>query len=239
VTATRFVIACMERTGSTWLCRLLNSHPSILCHGEVFSPEVIGYARPLAARSALTGSWTLARREAEPRAFIEDVFADSGGHRAVGVKLLGWHQRELVCELLADTGVRKVILRRLNHVHVFLSFQRSKILGKWHGVDYDGLRVRIDPDRLFGYVEMYDSIYDWIERTCAGSPVHHVTYEELLSDPLRPDRIVEFLGLGPTEVPLQVPDLRQSRDSLRDAIINFDELTGALAGTMLEGELSE
>jgi hypothetical protein len=239
VTATRFVIVCMERTGSSWLCALLNSHPSIQCHGEVFNPRLIGYARPLAEGSALADSWTVQRRDAEPRAFVEEVFADSGEHRAVGVKLLGWHQRELVGELLADTGVRKVILRRLNHVHVFLSFQRSKLLGKWHGVDYDGMRLRIDPDRLFAFVEMYDSIYDWIKHACAGSPVHHVTYEELLSDPLRLDRIVEFLGLPPTAGPLQVPHFRQSHDLLRDAIINFDELTGALAGTTLERELSE
>lgn len=32
---TRFVVVCAARTGSTMLCHMLNSHPSILCHGEV------------------------------------------------------------------------------------------------------------------------------------------------------------------------------------------------------------
>ena len=35
---TRFVILAAPRSGSNLLCTLLNSHPEILCHHEVFNP---------------------------------------------------------------------------------------------------------------------------------------------------------------------------------------------------------
>ena len=38
---TRFVILAVPRTGSNLLCTLLNSHPEILCHHEVFNPQGI------------------------------------------------------------------------------------------------------------------------------------------------------------------------------------------------------
>jgi hypothetical protein len=41
---TRFVIFAVPRTGSNWLCSLLNSHPEIICHHEIFNPERIIYS---------------------------------------------------------------------------------------------------------------------------------------------------------------------------------------------------
>ncbi|MEB3357068.1 MAG: hypothetical protein VKK04_10095, partial [Synechococcales bacterium] len=41
----RFVIFNYPRTGSNLLCSLLNQHPEILCHHEIFNPERIYYAK--------------------------------------------------------------------------------------------------------------------------------------------------------------------------------------------------
>src|SRR5262245_5075326 len=35
--ATRFIILCAARTGSTMLRHMLNSHPDVRCHGEVMT----------------------------------------------------------------------------------------------------------------------------------------------------------------------------------------------------------
>ena len=42
--AARFVILAAPRSGSNQLCTLLNSHPEILCHHEVYNPSAIFYA---------------------------------------------------------------------------------------------------------------------------------------------------------------------------------------------------
>ena len=37
----RFVVLAVPRVGSNYLCSLLNSHPEILCHHELFHPKGI------------------------------------------------------------------------------------------------------------------------------------------------------------------------------------------------------
>ena len=39
-----YVILCQARTGSTYLVRLLRSHPGVVSHGELFHPRAIYYA---------------------------------------------------------------------------------------------------------------------------------------------------------------------------------------------------
>lgn len=38
-----FLIICAARTGSTWLRKMLNDHPRIICYGEVFATRVRGF----------------------------------------------------------------------------------------------------------------------------------------------------------------------------------------------------
>ena len=42
--AVRFVVVAVRRAGSNMLCTLLDSHPAILCHHELFNPRGIFYA---------------------------------------------------------------------------------------------------------------------------------------------------------------------------------------------------
>lgn len=46
-TPTRFVILAASRTGSNMLCAILDWHPAVLCHHELFNPTGIYYALPL------------------------------------------------------------------------------------------------------------------------------------------------------------------------------------------------
>src|SRR5262245_13967965 len=121
---TRFVIVTYPRTGSNWLCGALNSHPSVLCHYEVLHPEQIYYERAYAEpRPHVIPS--VADRDADPRAFVDDLFARDFGHEAVGVKLMHGHAPLLTGELLRDPSVRKIVFRRENRVRVFLSVKRA------------------------------------------------------------------------------------------------------------------
>jgi LPS sulfotransferase NodH len=236
---TRFVVVGINRTGSSWLCQLLDAHPSILCHGELFNSNGIGFTPAFRIASTRAQAWTVEARDADPRGFLADIVADGGGVAAVGFKLFWWQQQQLFPELLADRDVAKVMIRRENRIHVFLSRKRSEALGQWHEVDYDGMQMSLDPQELLAFTARYNRLYTEFDRACAGSRVHRVSYEELLADTRRVDRVVEFLGIAPTEAPLRAWIRRQSRDLLRDAITNFDELSQAVAGTDLEPELSE
>lgn len=233
---TRFVVTCFARTGGSWLCQLLNSHPAILCHGELFNLRRIGWTGDDDANSALTTAWPEANRDADPSAFLEAVFADDRGHESVGFKLLNWHRPELLRDLVAQPRVHRVILQRENRVAVFLSRTRAQLTGWYAHRDYDDLRVRLEPDELLAFVRRYDRFYAQMDESTRDSPALFLSYDRL-GDPATHSTLVDFLEVSPRDLPLSASIRPQSRGSLRAAITNYDELRAALAGTALLEEL--
>ncbi|MCA9265021.1 MAG: sulfotransferase, partial [Planctomycetales bacterium] len=67
----RFVILAVPRTGSNLLCTLLNSHPEILCHHEVFNPQGIFLA--LTQRDRPHSLPSLDERNRDPLRFLDEV----------------------------------------------------------------------------------------------------------------------------------------------------------------------
>jgi len=214
MTKTRFVIAAYPRTGGNSLCGVLNSHPSILCHYEVL------------------------HREADARAFIADLFARDRGHEAVGVKLMHGHVPLLTGELLRDPSVRKIVLRRENRVRVFLSVKRATRDGRFAQAGNDRKPIELDPAELRAFCREYDEYFAWLDRHLVRQDVLRLSYERLF-DPGEVARALDFLGVAAVEESsLQVRHDRRSRDTLREAISNFDELERRLARTGLAAELS-
>ena len=80
----RFVVLAVPRTGSNLLCTLLNSHPEILCHHEVFNPQGIFLA--LSHRDQVQQFGDMTDRDQEPLAFLESVWDSGANHRCVGFK---------------------------------------------------------------------------------------------------------------------------------------------------------
>jgi LPS sulfotransferase NodH len=235
VSPTRFAIAAFPRTGSNWLCGVLNSHPEVLCHYEVFHPHAVYYAhafpehRPEFLRD-------VARRDADPRGFLDWLYATHYGHAAVGLKLFPGQEPELTATALADSSIRKLVLRRDNRVRVFLSAKRATAVGKFTQLSYDGMPIELDADELQEFCAGYDAYFEQVERLVAGQDVLRLSYERLF-DPARLDEVLAFLGVGPARVELAAKHARQSSDSLERAIANFDELAQRLAGTPLLDEL--
>ena len=66
--AVRFAIVAAPRTGSNMLCTMLNAHPEILCHHEIFNPAGIHYA--LDHRDGQFELGSMAERDRYPTAFL-------------------------------------------------------------------------------------------------------------------------------------------------------------------------
>src|SRR6202051_4647549 len=89
----RFVILAAPRSGSNMLCTMLDSHPSILCHHEIFNPKGIRLALRLRDTDFALG--TVAQREQDPRRFLEQVWTTRLGYPCVGFKFTH-RQNELI-----------------------------------------------------------------------------------------------------------------------------------------------
>src|SRR5262249_46347595 len=124
--ARKFIILCAARTGSTMLRHLLNSHPRIVCHGEVMSVTNLDSFAGLAARSEAFRQALADASQRDRRRFLEEYVLDPGGADAVGFKikyeelllpdfawLLGW--------LRAAPDLSVIHLRRENRLKRLVS----------------------------------------------------------------------------------------------------------------------
>jgi riboflavin biosynthesis pyrimidine reductase/LPS sulfotransferase NodH len=237
----RFAILAAPRTGSNMLCTMLNAHPEILCHHELFNPDGIHYA--LDHRDGRFDLGSVAEREQNPVAFLRSVFAHRCGRNAVGVKINRGQNALAFSEVFSDVDIRKIILRRRNRVKTFVSELIAERTGQWESYDFSDFSqpspaVKIDVDELRGYLAATDDYYAGMERLMPASDhqVHHLAYEDLGS-PAEQRRLLNFLGVS-TSVPALVPATRKrNRPDLRSLVANFDELRIGLQNEELVAQL--
>jgi hypothetical protein len=241
-TIVRFVILNAPRTGSNYLCTLLNSHPEILCHHEIFNPHVVGVARHL--QNAQFHLGTIEERERDPIEFLGRVWRLNEDRHSVGFKLC-WKQNEAVFyAVLADQEIRKIVLKRRNRIKSFVSLLLARQTGEW--VIYDDAaapgarpKVHVDEEELLRHIAFNDAYYAEIE-SAIKQPGHlgHVLYYEDLFSEISLCGTLRFLGVAePDPALLAGQTWKLSSTSLRDLVASFDNLENSLRGTPLEEEL--
>jgi len=239
--AARFVVLAAPRTGSNWLCTLLDSHPDILCHHELFNPKGIHYAVRL--RDGAFSLGTKEERESDPLSLLERAWATNLGHAVVGFKL-NWSQNEKVFKaVLGDTSVKKLMTVRRNRVKTFVSELVAQTTGQWESYigrspRGEAARVRVDVDTLREQIRRNNEYYAWLheELRQAGQEHIEIVYEDLESDDER-RRILEFLGVTPDVQLLKAGTFKRNPPDLREVVENYEELASALRGTDLFAEL--
>ncbi|HWZ44527.1 MAG TPA: hypothetical protein VNW97_13715 [Candidatus Saccharimonadales bacterium] len=241
----RFVILNAARTGSNYLCTVLNSHPEILCHHEIFNPHVVGVARHLQVNGFQLG--TIEERERDPVTFLQHVWKTGLEHTCVGFKLC-WRQHEIAYRaVLDDTSVRKIVLKRRNRVKTFISLLRARETGEW--VIYEDSaatpqnpknpKIHVAHAELLDNIEFNEQYYAEIESILGRTGQKHLTlfYEDLSSEAALAGTL-EFLEVSrPDPRLLQGCTRRLTTPSLKEIVSNFDELSAALSGTPLQTEL--
>ena len=238
---TRFVILAAPRSGSNMLCTMLDSHPSILCHHEIFNPKGIRLALRLRDTEFTLG--TVALREQDPRRFLEQVWATRLGYPCVGFKFTH-RQNELVFRhLLADSTVAKVVLRRQNRMKKYVSYRISEALAEWEvyrpqDLVRDRPTIRVDPEQFLERVAFDDAYYNEIRGAveAGGHPWIEISYESLFSVDEQ-NTVLEFLGLMPCATGLEIRSIKQNSSDLRNLIENYDALLRYFEGPQFEAEL--
>lgn len=239
----RFIIIHGTRTGSNFLCTVLNSHPDILCHHEIFNPFVIGVARHLQGSDFRLGS--MAERESDPVEFLDRVWRADLGHRAVGFKLCIWQHEPAYRAVLPDPSVRKILLKRRNRVKAFVSLLTARQTREWVVYDDRGVpgprpKVHVDRTELWQNIALHRRFYEETEAALreSGQDYAQLWYEDLFS-PGGIEPALGFLGVGGRPALPEGQTWKLAPRSLRDAISNFDSLSAELRGSELETELHD
>ena len=234
----KFMISCTARSGSSMLSTLLNSHPRLLCHGEILAAphESAGPYHELRKQGADIDDWLRKYRQEHPGAYLYDVCFNPAGHQCVGFK---FKLEESLAEayqpfrdlLVADTDVKIIHLQRKNILDKYISLQMTKQSGVFSirsskqrpklqpfVIDIPDLTayVREDRQRYAAAIEMFQ------DHRCL-----HVTYEELCES--RPEalaRIQDFLGLPQANLATMMVKVIKKNT---DLVLNLDEVRDALA----------
>jgi LPS sulfotransferase NodH len=238
----------------------LNSHPHIVCHGEVLLPTV---PREPSLRGWLAerGYPKYARLvPAMRRSFLDWLVAGQQQHdvKALGLKLM-YDQVSLVPtisyivppadRILHDVGMLRWLrdhdvliihtLRR-NHLKTVVSLARAAATKEYHRRGESGppggVKVALPLRGLKARLNRID-LAERVARDAVNEmPTIEVWYEDFVGSQ-RGDvekRICVELGLDVPVSGLQSPLVKVSSDNLRDAISNYDEVAALLTGTRYE-----
>ena len=234
-----WVMLFLARSGSTWLTSMLGSHPGVRAEYEVL------------ARMRKEGEDADAQLRWATRFWTPTRFRRP---RAVGfkTKLREVLDRDRFAALLHRVDARVIHLHRENRVKALVSFDRAQRLhrrtGRWNrfrvprtlkalrrrlaGAPDGDEAIRIDAEEFVHWLEARRrseaDLEAWLD--AVDRPVHHLTYEGLVSDrEATLSGVLDFLGLE--RRPLRDGTVKHTPDDLSLVVENLDELRDALAGT--------
>ena len=250
----RFVILGTQRTGTTLVRTCLNSHPDVLCCGEVFKLAKPSYKKP-------DGLWHYTRRPlarrigalVNPRGvtadFLDNMYSEAG-YKAIGFKLMLSHQisRPYIWPMLEARGVSAIIVRRRNLLKTLVSRRSAAETGVYHvsrelGVktavdDWQSKGVALDTATLVADLEAIDAeTENWQAKLSAATRTLEIVYEDYASNIDSGNQaMLEFLGVRPMELK---SDLKKvNPDDLRRSIRNYDDVASTLRDSRFEAMLA-
>lgn len=235
----RFIIVTIGRTGSTRIRKLLDSHPDVRCHGEVFG-ESIGQ---LAQGDAAPLERLVAERAADPGEFLVRRALSAPEVRAVGVKILCNQLFDrhpgLLARLRVERDVRIIHLVRRDGIRRFVSewCVGAGLVRHSYSVHESAPEVRpivIPIEAVRADLARVEAERARVVREFSGHPFMELGYEDSLEDngaAMR--RVQEFVGVVPATLSC---DLRRVLpEDPRALVANYDEIVAALDPSTSQG----
>jgi LPS sulfotransferase NodH len=229
---TKFIILSRPRSGSNFLCSLLQSHPDIRAFEELFpkNRQSIhwGYQNyPSSAR-------ILSLRELESHNFIKEIIFREF-HKsvsAVGFKIF-YHQSRhgsapnVWPYLIDDKSLNVIHLKRKNLLRVCLSHALARKTNKWTLKNHQKIKDS-DPINLRyeDCLDVFNESQRWediVKKDFCGHKLVDLYYEDLVVNTgLEARRVQDFLGVKQKN--LYASTLRQNTSKLQDSIVNYFQL---------------
>jgi LPS sulfotransferase NodH len=243
---TNFVVLSTQRSGSTWVVDMLNSHPRVLAQSELFMHGGDGHPKWGGDRDLLYWQTFIADkgggRVARPYwlwHYLGRAFSARPGIDAVGFKLMYSQLTRISKPLMPALWLKRariIHLMRRNALDVVLSKEageaRKGVLHARDGEDVEAVRLRLDTDTLVRRLTLH-------ERAVAGArvrfkrvgvPYQEVVYEDLVANEQAGfDDLFRFLEVEPQQVSSSLQKVNPTAHE--ELIENYGEVRDALAET--------
>lgn len=210
----KFAMLSGPRSGTSLVTTTLNSHPDILCHGEIYHPNSWNHIR-----GTLDGvpDEEIQEMRKDTDGFLGRIF-DQPDYKAAGFKVWQKQSPEAVEKILADTSIKKIIYERRNIFARNASARLAKVTGVYN--------IKLDPKRAADHIqEVRDTKIDfkrkWFLKYMAThqeqfqyyrdnvkGPVLDIAFDEVVSGGFGP--ILDFLEMEQKEMIPQRQKLHSS-----------------------------
>ncbi len=239
---TRFLVTGLQRSGTTLLVCLLDSHPQIQCYGGVFNRRSSKALDPHAESSIpmIERIFTSEERLDIPRRRYQ---RDPDGVRAVGFKTHPDHWDDSLCRkhVVAASEIKVLHLRRRNILRLLVSGMNARRSGTWNSINTeDATRcgIVVTREQLAKMDSHCHRISEEIARDFTDHEILEVCYEDLEANATEVLALVQrFLGVRAV-ADLSTDTVKLGAINLEDAVANYDELRREVAGTPLERHFS-
>ncbi len=255
----RFIIFNFPRSGSNFLCTMLNNHPDIICHNEIFNPKKIFYSKDFhelysagksISREDLVrgkiGLGSKRERNYSPEKFLMKIWHYNYGNNAVGFNLFPTHVPNMANSLLKDREVKKILLIRQNKIRCYVSRAIARKTNSWSNYSNSSssrkksktTKVYVNANSLLKWSQKYDRYFASLRQTMTdfNQPFIEVKYEDLIdvNSDIHKINLLKFIEVPVKLDKLQPLNKKQNSSDLSEIIINFSELKNKLSGTQLE-----
>jgi len=232
VPPTRFVIIGASRTGTTLLRLMLNSHPDIISHGEIFAKAMRGFVGIEHRSQSPLKQWLVEIRDSDPVFFLENIAFLSGAKKAIGFKILYRTVRDTNLRLMlniiqTDNEIKIIHIIRKNRLKRLISQKRANLSGISVLLS-DKYRPKLEKVNI----QLKDLIKDIHEieneenstRTYfKNHPIFEIEYEDIVGSKHDSVELLQkFLGVQPAQ--LNSPTLKLSSENLNELLENYEEL---------------
>lgn len=236
---TKFILLASQRTGSTLLKTLLDSHPDILVFGELFvSFDRIDWANRKEPRDPAP---LLDEFQSRPyEAVCNHIYAPyARDGRAAGFKLLyhqarGGAQAALWERLREDREIHVLHLTRRNKLKQLVSREMARETNAWIRFKDDQppptVTLRLEPKQCEAEFHHLERCRLREKVAFKEHPYFELCYEDLVRNRGEVlDRVLAFLEVPPHSLKSHL--CRQSSRPLREVLENYGELAAHFSGT--------
>ncbi len=128
----KFVILSMSRSGSGYVYTMLDSHPQILAHGELFKAKDIGaLSGKLGVERQFNRAWlNYEYREERPIRFLKKTLSYETGIKHVGFKIFFSQKKIILNHVIKSNEFKKIVLLRDNVLAMYSSAETAKKSGQ-------------------------------------------------------------------------------------------------------------
>ncbi len=234
----KFCIITTQRSGSTWLISLLESHPDIKAFYEIFLDRWPGNDFLISFHEFKQANFGI--RPEKTFRYLDQLNIYPGKHHTIGFKIM-YNQLGRYPEVLAKFALDRykiIHLIRDNHLDIAISaasMQQNKLVHAKKIVHANP--IILEPESLIKGLSRLETQLNLARLLLKiiPNPVLEIKYEELCENQNQAlGSIVKFLGM-PLDAHNFVSDRQKiNRGSYQQKIANYEQIVQTLTGTKFE-----